>query len=117
MKRVLSITTALLLLGSTAAMARGYEGYNHSYRSYGYHDRGGNIAGAAVAAGIVGLALGALATSQSHYYAPAYVAPPAYGYYGAPAYAAPAYRYAPPAYGYARGYGYGGPSLSLGFGF
>ena len=58
MKRVLSITTALLLLGSTAAMAQGYRGSYNNYRDYGYHDRGGNVAGAAIGAGILGFALG-----------------------------------------------------------
>ena len=106
MKRVLSITTALLLLGSTAAMAQGYRGSYNNYRDYGYHDRGGNVAGAAIGAGILGFALGALATSQNHHY----YGDSGYGYAGRDA--------APigPAYG-APGYGYGGTSLSLGFGF
>src|SRR2546423_14677603 len=85
MKRVLSITTALLLLGSTAAMAQGYgyHGSYNNYRGYGYHDRGGNVAGAAIGAGILGFAVGALATSQSHSYGPAYgYGPPGYGYNG-----------------------------------
>ena len=138
MKRVLSITTALLLLGSTAAMAQGYgyHGSYNNYRGYGDHDRGGNIAGAAIGAGILGFALGALATSQNHHYygnsgyGYGGYAVPSYGSYGTRGYgyggyAAPAYRYAAPAYGYgapgygygAPGYGYGGSSLSLGFGF
>src|SRR5256714_12549981 len=89
MKRVLSITTALLLLGSTAAMAQGYgyHGSYNNYRGYGDHDRGGNVAGAAIGAGILGFALGALATSQNHH---------SYDYYGAPG------------YGYG---GYGGPAF------
>lgn len=116
MKRVLAITTAVLLLGSTAAMARGYHpehNWNRGY--YGHHD---NDAGAAIAGGILGFALGALATSQNHdYYAPAYAAP-AYGYqgYNYGAYGAPPYgygNYAAPGYGY----GYGGSSVNLGFGF
>jgi hypothetical protein len=99
MKRVLSVSLAVLLLGSTAAMAQPYHGYSYSnYRAYGYHEHRGDAA-AAIGAGILGFALGALAMSQNHYYAPAYVPPPPppypYGAYAvpryAPAYVAPVY--------------------------
>jgi len=119
MKRMLTVTLAVLLVGSTAAMARGY----HPERNYGYrYDRGGDV-GAAVGAGILGFGLGALAASQDGgYYAPGYVAP-AYGYpgYGVPAYgvapypAAP-YGYAAP-YPYVAPYGYAEPGVNLSLNF
>ncbi len=115
MKKILAAGLAMLLAGgsATAAMAAPYHSYGRAnYGSYYRHDRGGDVAGAAVAAGILGLAIGAIASSQSHdYYAPAYAAPPPPPVYGYGAYNAPVYPYAAPAYGY------GGTSVNLGFRF
>jgi hypothetical protein len=119
MKRVLTVTLAFLLLGSSAAMARGYHPERHGYYGYRY-DRGGDVA-AALGAGIIGFGLGALAASQGGgYYAPGYVAP-AYGYpeYGYPAvvpYPAAPYGYAGP-YAYGAPYGYAEPGVGLAFNF
>ena len=131
-KRVLAISTAILLLGSSAAMARGYHyhgGYNR-YGGYGYNDNGSDAA-AAIGAGILGFGLGALAAGSQNngYYSPGYAydpgyAAPAYGYgYGAPVYGYgapdygyvnPGYGYAAPAYGYGTPYGYyGAPGIGL----
>ena len=110
MKRLLSITLALTLMGTSAAVAhgyqggygdrRGYNGYSAPYRGgYEYRDRNNNTA-AAVGVGILALGLFAALASQhnsdpysSGYYAP----PPRYGYSG----------YGP-GYGSTPGYGYGG---------
>src|SRR5215469_8954403 len=117
MKRMLTVTLAFLLLGSSAAMARG----DHPERNYGYRYHHDNDAGAALGAGIIGFGLGALAASQDGYYAPGYVAP-TYGYpgYGYPAtvpypYAAP-YGYAAP-YPYVAPYGYAEPGVNLSLNF
>lgn len=109
MKRVLTVALAFLLLGSSAAMARGYHpekyGYYGGYYGGYRHDRGGDVA-AALGAGILGFGLGALAASQNDgYYAPGYVAPT----YRYPAYGVPAYGYPPAPYGYPVPYGYPGP--------
>jgi hypothetical protein len=115
MKKILAAGLAVLLVGgtATAAMAQPYRNYGHeNYSSHWRHDRRGDVAGAAIAAGILGLAIGALASSQNHdYYAPAYAAPPPPPVYGYGAYAAPVYPYAAPAYRY------GGTSVNLGFRF
>src|SRR5690348_8900709 len=115
MKNILAAGLAVLLVGgtATAAMAQPYRNYGHAnYSSHWRYDRRGDVAGAAIAAGILGLAVGALASSQSHdYYAPAYAAPPPLPVYGYGAYAAPVYPYAAPAYRY------GGTSVNLGFRF
>ena len=99
MRKALTAAMAAITLGgavcATAAPAQaqryhggGYGGH-YSGRYYGH----GNNGGAAIAAGVVGLALGAaIASDHPHYYR-GYYAP---GYYGPPAYA----------YGYAPGYGY-----------
>src|ERR1700716_2853353 len=75
MKRLLSITLALTLLGSSVAMARGYQGggygdrhgygaYSAPYRGgYGYRDHDNNAA-AAIGIGIVALGLFAALASQ-----------------------------------------------------
>jgi len=105
MKRLLSIALALTLMGSSVAMAHGYQGggysdrhgygYSAPYRGgYGYRDRSNNTA-AAVGIGILAFGLFAALASQhdnDHYYAP----PPrsGYGSYGT-------------GYGYNPGYGYG----------
>lgn len=54
----------------------------------GYHRGGGNVAGAAIAGGIVGLAVGALIASDRHPRAPVVYEP---AYAPAPVYAAPVY--------------------------
>ena len=115
MKKILAAGLAVLLVGgtTTAAMAQPYRNYGHAdYTSHWRHDRGRDVAGAAIAAGILGLAIGALASSQSHdYYAPAYAAPLSPPVYGYGAYAAPIYPYPAPVYRY------GGSSVNLGFRF
>jgi hypothetical protein len=103
MKRIIAVSMAFLLLGSSVAFARGYQG-DRDHRVAEYNHRHDNNSGAAVAAGIIGLGLGMIAASQAQSYAPPYGAPVApYGY-------APAYAYAPP-------YGYAAPSASLGLHF
>ncbi len=87
MKKALTAgMTALTLMGSLAATSpasaadwRGYRGYHRD-----------NDAGALIAGGIVGLALGAALSSHSG---------PAYGPYYGPAYYGPAYYGPPPGYG------------------
>lgn len=115
MRKILTATVAALTLGgamvATAAPAearpyhggyyggRGYYGGGHRY--YGHH---GSNAGAAVAAGVVGLALGAALASPGPYYGSGYYR----GGYGYPAYGYgyPASGYGYPAYGYPSGYNY-----------
>jgi hypothetical protein len=124
MKRLLSVTLALALLGSSAVMAQPYSrggdyrhGYTHSapYRGgygYGYRDHRGSDAAAAVGVGILALGLfGALASQNDHYYDRGYYAPPpppSPAYYG---YRAPSYGYGVP------GYGYGAPGYGFSFGY
>ncbi len=106
MKRLLSITLALTLLGSSVAMAhgyqgsdygdrRGYNGYSAPYRGgYGYRDRDNNAA-AAVGVGILALGLfAALASQHNDHYSSGYAPPPRYSGYGS-------------GYGYSPGYSYG----------
>lgn len=88
MKKILTAAIAAITLGgavsatATAADARGWEHHGYYRHGYGY---GG---GAALVAGVAGLAIGAaLASDHPHYYR---------SYYG-PAYYGPAY-YGPPAY-------------------
>lgn len=74
----------------------GYHGYHGGYRGY----RGGNVAGAALLGGIVGLGVGAAIAGNRG------------GYYGGPGYYAPPPPPPPPVYrGYYGGYygGYAGP--------
>jgi hypothetical protein len=119
MKRLLSIALALTLMGSSVAMAHGYQGGGYGDRrgyngysapnrdGYGYRDRS-NTPAAAVGVGILALGLFAALASQhnndrysSGYYAP----PPRYGDYG-------------PGYGSSPGYGYGyGSSPGYGYGY
>lgn len=87
MRKALTAAMAAITLGGAVvataapAEARPHGGYYGGY--YGGHYRHDNT-GAAVAAGVVGLALGAALASNSHsyydrgYYAPGYYAP---GYY------------------------------------
>jgi hypothetical protein len=99
MRKALTAAMAAITLGgaalATAAPAQaqhhggGYHGGGGYRGGYGGHYGRGN-GGAAVAAGVVGLALGAAIASNNHGYYDR-------GYYGAPAYA----------YGYGPGYGYG----------
>lgn len=107
MKRVIAVSMALLMLGSSAAFARDYHGAR-DHRVAEYYHRHDNNAGAAIAAGIISLGLGMIAASQGPaYYAPPYAAPvaPPYGYGYAPA------------YGYPAPYGYAGPGASIGLHF
>ncbi len=78
MKRLISATLALSLLGATAAMAAPYSygdqgtsnGYNNSYGDNGYRDNGyrgrGDDNGGAIVAGVGILALAAILASQNH---------------------------------------------------
>jgi len=110
MKRLLSITLAVALLGSSAAMAEPWRGGDHRgfshaapYRGhdYGYRDHRGGDAAAAIGAGILAFGLlGALASQNDHYYDR--------GYYYAPPPPPPP----PPAY-----YGYGAPGVGFSFGY
>jgi hypothetical protein len=102
---------ALTLLGSSVAMARGYQdsgygdrhgynGYSTSYRGeFGHRDHDNNTA-VAVGAGILALGLfAALASQHNDHYSGQYYAPPppprpGYGNYGS-------------GYGHSPGYGYG----------
>jgi hypothetical protein len=87
MRKSLTVAMAALTLGGTIAataapaQARPHGYYNNGY--YGHHH--GNDAGVAVAAGVVGLALGAAIASNnrphaysSGYYAPSYASGPYY---------------------------------------
>lgn len=94
MRKALTAAMAAITLGgavcATAAPAQAQH-YNHGYYGGGhYYGHGYNNGGAAVAAGVVGLALGAALASSSHGYGynAGYYPPPAYGYsYGyVPAY-------------------------------
>jgi hypothetical protein len=92
MRKALTAAMAAITLGGAVcataapAEARPHGGYYHGgyYGGHYRHDNGG----AAVAAGVVGLALGAALASNSHsyydrgYYAPGYYAPSYYGGYG-----------------------------------
>jgi len=115
MKRLISITLALSLLGTSAAFAHDYRAgnYRHSYGhsvpyrgGYGYgHDNSGNTA-AAVGVGLLALGLFAALASQHNsdgyangYYAPPPPPAPNYGY----GYSSPGYSYG--GYGYDGSYG------------
>jgi len=93
MRKFLTAATAALALGGVTlgaaapAEAR-YHGYHGGYHGHYYHHGGGS----ALAAGIIGLGVGAAIASDGYYgprgyYGPAYYAPPppppAY-YYGGP---------------------------------
>jgi hypothetical protein len=90
MKRLISATLALTLLGATAASAQshyrgGYGHYNGYRHGGGWHGRGDN--GALIGLGIGLFALGAIAASQRDRYYDRYEygpppppPPPAYGY-------------------------------------
>ena len=110
-KFLATAATALALVGTMVGAAapanaqrfRGgygfHGGHGYGYRGYGYRGYGyrGYGSGAAVAAGIIGLGVGAaIASNRGYGYGYGY-APPAYYDYG------PAY-YAPPPYAYAPGY-------------
>jgi hypothetical protein len=89
-KLITGALAAVTLLGATAFVApaearpHGYGGeyrggYNNGYRWDGHHYR--DRSGAIIAAGVAGLAIGAIIGSSSQ---PRYASPPAYGYYGPP---------------------------------
>jgi hypothetical protein len=89
MRKALTAAMAAITLGgaiSATALPADARPYGHGYYGHGY---GRGNGGAAVAAGVVGLALGAaIASNHGPYYRGGY------GYYGGPAYA----------YGYGPGY-------------
>ena len=101
MKRTITGAMAALTLGSAAiagpASAGGWYGYHHD-----------NDTGAAIAGGLVGLALGAAIASSSHPHYGGYYDGGYYngGYYGGGYYGAP--DYGPSYYGGYYGPGYGG---------
>lgn len=106
MRKILTAALAALSLGgalaatASPAAAQPYRWGGHGYYGgyYGHHHD--DVAGPAIAAGVLGLAVGAtLANSGNHYYAPSY----GYGYGYAPAYS---YGYAPGYYGYSYGPAY-----------
>lgn len=88
MRKALTAAMAAITLGgavcATAAPAEARP-YDHHYYGGGRH-YGRNNDGAAVAAGVVGLALGAALASSNHSYNHGYY-DRSYGYYGAPVYA------------------------------
>lgn len=94
MRKFLTATAAALALGGVTLGAAAPAEARYYHGGY-YHHHGGT--GAAVAAGIIGLGVGAAIASDHGYYGR--------GYYG-PAYYGPAY-YAPPPP--PPGYYYGGP--------
>ena len=102
MRKALTAAMAAITLGGAVCAAAvpaearphggGYYGGYGGYGGYRHHGNGG----AALAAGVVGLALGAAIASDHGYYDRGYYGNygPGYGYYGGPAYAYdyPAYR-------------------------
>lgn len=72
MKRLISATLALSLLGGSAAMAAPYEQDGHGYHNnYGYRDRSydrHDNDGAAIVAGVGIAALAVMLASQHHHY-------------------------------------------------
>jgi len=92
MRKALTAAMAALTLGgavsatATSAEAQHYRGGYHGY--YGGHHYRHDNGGAAIAAGVVGLALGAaIASNHGPYYRHSYYAPGYYDYgYGYPAY-------------------------------
>jgi hypothetical protein len=102
MRKILTVALAALTLGgavaaaATPAAARPHGGWGgHGYYGGGrYYGHRGSVAGPAIAAGVVGLALGAALASNSR---------PAYGYYDSD-YPRYGYGYAPGYYGYGGGY-------------
>lgn len=118
MKPLLSIALALTLMGSSVAMARGYQGggYSdrHGYNGYSAPNRGGyeyrnrsDDTAAAVGVGILALGLFAALASQhdSDHYSGGYFAPPprpGYGGSGSGYGSSPGY-----GNGYGGYYGYG----------
>jgi hypothetical protein len=89
MRKALTAALAAITLGgavcATAAPAEAQHyrgGYGHYYGGHYRHGDGG----AAVAAGVVGLALGAALASNHGYYDRGYYGGPAYYDYGYPAY-------------------------------
>lgn len=99
MRKALTATIAAITLGgalaATAAPAEaqhwrgGYGGHGYGGRYYGHRDN----AGPAIAAGVLGLALGAAIASNGHsyYYDRPYYGSYGPGYYG-PSYYGPGYR-------------------------
>lgn len=87
MKKLITGAVAALTLASTAIIApaearpNGY-GYGHGYTQNYRNDRHRN--GDVAAAGIIGLAVGALIGSAASRPSYGYASPPAYGYYAPP---------------------------------
>jgi hypothetical protein len=107
MRKIVTAGLAAVTLGGAIAASaapaeaqpyRGWGGYYGGYYHGGHHHN--DVAGPALAAGVLGLAVGAALGSS----APHYAAYPAYSYGYAPAY--PAYGYAPGYYGYSYGPAY-----------
>src|SRR5215469_7508393 len=96
-RRIPILSVAAVVAGLSIAPA-GYAAHWRDGRHYDHH-RGGNVAGAAIVGGLVGLGVGAaIASGGGYYYPPSYYPPPA-TYYSPP----PAAYYAPPPavyYGY-----------------
>jgi hypothetical protein len=91
MRKVLTAALAAITLGgavcATAAPAQAqHYGHGHYYGGGHYYGHGYNNGGAAVAAGVVGLALGAAIASNHGPYYGGYYAPGPYAYGYGPAY-------------------------------
>ena len=93
--RVAAGLAALSMVVSASAASADSRGHHH-YDRRGDHDRGGDIASAAIVAGVIGLAIGAAISGDDHdrydrpqrprVYAPPPPPPPRYGYAPRPYY-------------------------------
>jgi hypothetical protein len=121
MRKILTLSLAATTAISAVAFSTAASAYDYgSYRNYYSSNHNSDVAGAAIAAGVIGLVIGAaLASSSSHnydngYYNRGYSQQP---YYGG------SYGYSQPYYGggygsYGGGYGYGQqPYYGGGYGY